>query len=216
MKRFLLIPFFLLLFVAGLFAQLGIQAGVNMANEIRSLSQEDITAGFKSENLTGYHIGLVYQVPFSSNESGFSTEVGALLSQKGSFFRYYEDDLQETIVEAYNELNYIEVPVSIRYTLSFGILGIYGYAGVYGGYLLDGKTVNEKEDEVLNMTFSRFMDKLDYGYTLGAGIELLKKIQIGASWAQGIKTNPISVQRTSSTISNSKNNTFSVNLTYLF
>ncbi|MDR1585629.1 MAG: hypothetical protein LBS07_05590, partial [Prevotellaceae bacterium] len=75
MKRLFLLSFFfvILFFTGGVFAQLGIKAGVNMANEIRSLTVEDIEAGFRSENLTGYHIGIVYQVPFSKEQSGFAT-----------------------------------------------------------------------------------------------------------------------------------------------
>ena len=208
-KRYLLLFFLMIIFSCQLFAQLGIKAGVNMATEIRSLKQEDIEAGFSPENLNGFHIGLVYQSTFA--ETRWSTEIGALLSQKGSFFSYKEID----IMTAYNELNYAEVPINIRYTLSLGALGIYGSAGVYAGYLFEGKTVNETKEEILYMKFSELVDKLDYGYSLGAGVELLDKIQLGVTWTRGIKTNPINIQAPNA-MPNSKNNTFSIGLVYLF
>lgn len=42
-------------------AQLGIRAGVNMANEIQTFDQEGISNAFHNDNLTGYQVGLVYQ-----------------------------------------------------------------------------------------------------------------------------------------------------------
>ena len=59
---------------ATLFAQLGIRAGINLANEIKSFSNEDISAGFSTENLTGYHIGLVYQA--MPQKSGLGGDLG--------------------------------------------------------------------------------------------------------------------------------------------
>ena len=65
------------------------------------------------------------------------------------------------------------------------------------------------------MSFSELTDKLDYGYSLGAGVELLDKIQLGVTWTRGIKTNPINIQAPNA-MPNSKNNNFSVGLVYLF
>lgn len=178
-----------------------------MANEIRSLSKESIEAGFKSENLTGYHIGLVYQSYLSKEKKGGAWEIGALLSQKGSFFSQ-EDNKLETVIKAYNELNYLEMPLNYRHTLSIGIIGIYGCAGLYAGYLFEGKTVSEAKKEVEYMSFTDFTDRLDYGYSWGFGVELMNKLQIGATWSRGIKSN--------NEKATAKNSLFSVGLVYLF
>jgi len=73
-------------------AQLGIKAGINMANETKSFSNADVSAGYESENLTGYQIGFVYQI--MRKKSGVGLETGVLLSQKGSFFCF-----DSTIIE---------------------------------------------------------------------------------------------------------------------
>lgn len=195
----------------GLFAQFGIKSGVNMANEIKSFSQAAITDAFSSRNLTGYQIGIVYQA--MPKKSGLGCEVGAMLTQKGSTFTDSTDIT--SIKEGYKELNYIEVPFSMRYRLTLGFIGIYGTAGIYGGYALSGRTVDEIANTVQDETFSTFMDHVDYGYNLGAGLELFKKIQFGATWSQGIKNTansnvglPLPTTAT--------NRVFSINLVYLF
>jgi len=204
-KSFFLL-FALTIFTNGLFAQLGLKAGVNMASEIKSLSQADIAAGFSTNNLTGYQIGLVYQA--MPKKSGLGVEIAALLSQKGSTID--STNLVNSITEGYKELNYIEMPLNLRYRLSLGFVGIYGFAGVYGGYALSGKIVDEIKEVTENETFQSFMDHVDYGYNFGAGIELFKKIQLGGTWSQGLKNT------SNSTTTTTNNRVFSINLVYMF
>lgn len=203
----------MLLCTSGLYAQLGIKAGVNMANEIRSFGQTAIADGFSSQNLTGYQIGLVYQI--MPKNSGLGVEIAALLSQKGSSFHFDSISVANTLKEGYKELNYLEVPLNLRYRFNLGIIGIYGIAGLYGGYALSGKTVNETANTIQNETFSSFIDHADYGYNFGAGVELFKKIQLGATWSEGLK-NTSSTNTDLPTPTTATNRVFSVNLVYLF
>ena len=196
----------LLFCTTGLYAQLGIKAGVNIANEINSYSVSDIKAGFNTSNLTGYQIGLVYQL--MPKKSGFGFEAGALLSQKGSTYN-------DSTSQGYRELNYLEVPLNLRYHVLISAMGIYGFGGIYGGYSLSGKTVNETTNNIQNETYSGFMEHVDYGYNFGAGVELLKKIQFGATLSQGIKNTSKTVIGLP-TAKNSTNRVYSVNLVYIF
>lgn len=210
-KRFTFLPI-LLICTSGLFAQLGIKAGVNMANEIKSFSQQAITDAFSSKNLTGYQIGLIYQA--MPKKSGLGIEIAALLSQKGSTFSD-STSIGDFIKKGYKELNYVEVPLNLRYRLTLGFIGVYGIAGIYGGYALSGKTVDESTNTTQNQSFQTFIDHVDYGYNLGAGVELFRKIQFGGTWSQGIKntSSDITGMPTPTTASN---RVFSVNLVYLF
>lgn len=195
-----------MLSASGIFAQLGIKAGVNMANEINFSSQSAIANSFSSKNLTGYQIGLTYQA--MPKKSGLGIEVAALLSQKGSSID--STNLINSIKEGYKELNYLEVPLNLRYRLTLGFIGVYGFGGLYGGYALSGKTVDETTETTTTEKFSSFINHVDYGYNFGAGLELFKKIQFGGTWSEGLKN-------TSSTAGTSiKNRVFSVNLVYLF
>ena len=195
------------------YAQLGIRAGINMANQIKSFRKEDIIAGFKTENLTGYHIGLNYQM-FSRRKTFAGGDIGLYLSQKG--FAYSDSTkLIDIVTLGYKEINYLEMPVNFRYRFSHKIIGAYGTCGLYGGYLMTGKSVNETENSVENMLFINIIDRLDYGYCLGAGLEFFKKIHFGLSWTQGLKN--LITQKTpdSSPQNNKDNRVFSVNLTYI-
>ena len=202
----------LLAFNSGLFAQFGIKTGVNMANEIKSFSRADIAAGFDSRNLNGYQIGLIYQA--MPKKSGLGFEIAAILTQKGSAFTD-TSTVAGVIQKGYRELNYVEVPFNLRYRLSLGFIGVYGIAGIYGSYELSGKTVNEITDATQNSTYPTFMDHVDYGYNLGLGLELFRKIQLGGTWTQGIKTTPTTTSGLPTPITSS-NRVFSVNLVYLF
>jgi len=199
----------LLLYTSSLHAQLGIRVGLNTASEIKKFDQQAISDGFNSKNLTGYQIGLVYQA--MPKQSGIGCEIGALLTQKGS--SYTDSTDVNSFKEGYTELNYLEVPFNVRYRLNLGLVGIYGIAGIYGGYALNGKVV--QENPVVPEAFSSFMDHVDYGYNLGAGIELFKKIQFGATWSQGLKNTANS--STSLPVPKTVlNRAFTVNLAYMF
>ena len=203
----------MLLCTSGLYAQLGIKAGVNMANEIKSFNQADIAASFNSKNLTGYQIGLVYQA--MPKKSGLGIEIGALLSQKGSTFHFDSTSVSNNLKEGYKEINYLEVPFNVRYRISLGFLGIYGFGGIYGGYALSAKTVEEISNVVETATFANVTDRIDYGYNFGAGIELFHKVQFGATLSQGLKN--ISIASTGlPTAASSTNRVLSFNLVYLF
>ena len=204
--------FLMLLLVTGMHAQLGIRAGINMANEINTFSQSELKAGFNSTNLTGYQIGLVYQV--MPKNTGFGIESGVLYSQKGSSFSD-STNIANVIKQGYKELNYLEIPVNIRYRLSLGGVALYGFGGVYVGYALNGKTVDETTNDIQDETFSGFSDHTDYGYNIGGGVELFKKIQFGATWSQGLKNTSASFGGLP-TPTKATNRVYSINLVYLF
>lgn len=194
------------------FAQLGIKAGVNISNEVNSFSSSDIQAGFNSTNLTGYQIGLVYQA--MPKKSGLGVEIGALLTQKGSTFSD-STNIADVIRQGYRELNYLEVPLNLRYHLIVGVIGIYGFGGIYGGYALSSKTVDETTNTTQNGIFATTKDHIDYGYNVGAGLELFKKIQFGAAMSRGLKNTSTPVTGLP-TPAKASNRVYSVNLVYLF
>lgn len=196
-----------LLCSTGLFAQLGIKAGLNMANEIRSFNRSDVAASFQSSNLTGYQIGLIYQA--MPKKTGMGVEIGALLSQKGSSFHFDSIDTSNILRNGYKEINFLEVPLNLRYHVILGLVGVYGFGGVYGGCVLSGSTATESTSTTEKETYKTFADRVDYGYNFGAGVELFRKIQLGGTWSNGIKS-------TSNTDSSFKNKVFTMNLVYMF
>lgn len=155
-----------------------------MTTEVKTFNRSEITNGFNSTNLTGYQIGLVYQA--MPKKSGFGFEIAALISQKGSSFND-STNIVGVIKQGYKEMNYLEIPLNLRYRLSLGVIGIYGFGGIYGGYALSGKVVDEMSNSTQSEIFASSTDRMDYGYNFGAGLEIFKKIQLGATWSQGVK-----------------------------
>lgn len=236
MKKTFLILALVTLSSVTAFSQLGIRAGVNMANQIKSFDNQELSAAFHSSNLTGYQVGLVYQLNPAYGASGMGLEVGALFSQKGGMFKLADDKTQllNSVIEGYKELNYIEVPISARYRLNFGgVVGAFASAGVYGGIAVEGNTTFKSKIGLIDnqlkqsVDFDDFMDRIDYGFNLGVGVELIEKIQIGFNWTQGLQKKDKSKglldqiklqnkQILSNIEQKSANRVFSVSVTYLF
>ncbi|MFV0392027.1 MAG: porin family protein [Paludibacteraceae bacterium] len=226
MKIKLTIFSMLLLMSASTFGQIGIRAGVNMAQEIQSFDSEDIATAFHSDNLTGYQIGLIYQM--NPKKSGLGFEIGALLSQKGGVFRFDSTGVVNSFVKGYREINCIDVPMSVRLRIDIGgVIGVFGTAGVYGSYALQGKTVYEGLAEISREeNFGNFMERLDYGYSIGYGVELIRKLQISAKYSQGLQKRDTSKSildivntesgGTPNVMATNTSKVFSVTLTYLF
>ncbi len=210
MKKFLKIFVVLFFLTSSLYAQIGIKAGINLANQIKSLSSQDIADGFNRENLTGYQVGLVYQL--NPRKSGIGAEIGILASQKGFSFSD-STSVANNVLRGYHEINYIELPLNLRYRIKLGFLGVYGYGGLYGGYALNGRHVIETENTASDIGFKEMMDRADYGYNVGLGLEFFNKIQFGVNWSQGIK-NTNTENDTAEDFT--RNRVFSIGLTYLF
>lgn len=204
----------LLYFSSVTWAQLGLKAGVNVSNEIQSLSASELMAGYNSQNLTGYQIGLVYQL--MPSKSGIGMEIGALINQKGSAYRVDSTSVNSPALEGYREIYYLEVPLNVRYRISLGTLGLYGFCGGFCGYALNAKSVNETNTTSEIISLGGFKKRLDFGYNLGAGIEFFKKIQLGGTWSQGFKTTANPSDELLLMPVNRKNKVVSVNLVYLF
>lgn len=200
----------LLLLATFAHAQVGIRAGLNMANEINSFTSQNIGSAMSSENLTGYHIGIMHQsVP---EKSGFGGDMALLFSQKGSSYTDAADAQNE--INGYRELNYFEMPFNVRYQLRLGFASLYATSGLYAAYFLSGKDVAQGNAQ--NVLIDNFVDKLDFGYSFGGGIELFRKIQLGASWSRALRNNNAAYTNTITGISTSQNRVFSLNLSYLF
>jgi len=210
MKRHIIfILFILAMCLPNIYAQLGIKAGVNLANEIKSFKKADIVEGFSKENLTGYQIGLICEM--FRKKSALGGDIGTFISQKG-----YTIIDNISLENSYKEYNYFEIPLNLRYRFSTKIIGAYATCGLYAGYILSGKSGILTESIVQNISFSNKEERYDYGYNLGVGIEFFKKIQLGLSWSQGLKNVITTFRNDESLALQNDIRVFNMNLVYLF
>jgi len=207
MKRFCITYIFLIVLSINIFAQFGICVGVNTSEQVRTFVQRP--EDFSTDKLTGFQAGVVWQNKFGN--SGFGTEIGAMFAQKGSYYSYNSASKD---IDAHDELNYIDVPLNIRFTPPLHTpINIYGIAGMYLSYLLGGKSTNDTDNTSEKMTFQSALDRIDVGASTGVGVQIFGKIQLGVTWNWGFMKTPDS---TSDFVRNFKNKNLSVNLTYIF
>lgn len=194
-------------------AQIYIKAGVNMSNEIKLFEGSSIQETFRSENLQGFNIGLMYQ---GLSKKGIGAEVGIVFAQKGSNFTY--TDSTTALIGGYNRVNYVEIPLNLKYIFRIGVLGIYATAGIYGSCAFSGKTILEEDTNIETLIqYNSFKDRLDAGYNVGLGFELFKKIQLGAAWSQGfIDMNTLEGIIPTGISTETNNRVLSINLAYIF
>ncbi len=228
MKKNVVLVALLLMSFTTAFSQLGVRLGVNMANEIRDFGMENVKKSFDSNNLTGFQAGVIYQA--NPSNSGLGLEIGALFCQKGGRVNIDSTSVANTVIKGYKQVNYFEVPLNVRYRLAFtDIIGAYASAGVYGGIAINRVTDVESKLKTLKKqshSFNEFTDRIDYGFNFGLGVELIKKIQIGFNWSEGLKkidankdfievltTNGYTIKPNFEP--KTKNRVFSVSLTYM-
>ena len=165
-KYFVFIVLFFLIGGIGAQAQLklGIKAGVNMSN-VALGSLEEVGGNFKTENLTGFQLGPMIE---AMTPLGIGLDLAVLYSQTG-----FKNALEN---EEY-KLNTLQVPVNLklRITLLPKLLKVYGTAGPYACLNLSGKL----KDQIETKTFG-------LGLNFGAGIELLKHLQVGFNYQVGL------------------------------
>ena len=164
MKKLLVIVASLLVAVSA-HAQFGVIAGVTSAHNNFSDAVKD--AG----NVTQYHAGITYKFDLGL----FAIQPSLIYNVKGSKLANFDGF---GTMEYKN--GYLELPVQLQVGLNLGIARIYGIAEPFIGYAITNSTsittgsVDFKWEEVPN--------KLEYGVGVGAGIELIKHVQISARY----------------------------------
>lgn len=159
----------------------GVKAGLSLAN----LKFEDNDLDTKLN--PGFHIGPMIDIPIGEI---FSFETGLFLSTKGLKISGNDD-----ISEYTNTINmyYLDVPLTAKLTHDLGNSKIYGMFGPYFGVGLIGKAKyemtydgdTESFEEDIEFGSDENLNRLDFGLTLGAGLEL-NSLLFGLSYDLGL------------------------------
>lgn len=169
--------------------EIGIKGGANFANILVKDNDETYSDDFKS--LLGFHAGVTVDFPFTDM---LAFQTGALLSGKG--FKVEDEDKDYDIaIKHTTSIMYIDVPLHLKATFGSDDLKIFALAGPYIGIGLSGKakseitfageTEKDEEDLKFGSTEEDDLKRLDYGVSVGAGIEI-NQITIGATYNLGL------------------------------
>lgn len=184
----------------------GLRGGLNI-NKVSFDGKKDI----KSDNQAGFFVGPVAEVKVPL--AGLSADIGVLYDQKKVKLEAGADKETKT-------LNYIDVPVNVKYTFGIGRLGgIYIATGPQFAFNLDGKQFDIGD---ISGTANQYeLKKSEFSWNLGGGVSLLGHLRVGYNYNFGIgKTAELkdaSAWDTSKKICKSfKNQTHQISLTYIF
>ena len=79
--------------------------------------------------------------------------------------------------------SYLDIPVNLKWKFGLPMLKIYAAAGTYVGFRLGGAKIWEViSDQISSKSFSA-------GINVGAGVELFRHLQVGATYQLGLTDN---------------------------
>jgi opacity protein-like surface antigen len=187
--------------------KIGARAGLNLTNISMKFDGTKPSGDEKSKMKPGFQVGVVGE--FGLGKS-FALQPALLVATQGCKFKV-EDYKSST------NLTYIQVPINAMYKLGVGNLNILFQAGPYLGYAIAGKYKWEedgkKESEKIEFGSDEEkhdMKAFDFGLGLGAGVELMKSLQIGLGYNIGL-ANLSNAEKTKA-----HNNGLALTVTYLF
>ena len=165
MKKLIVVVASLLVAVSA-YAQFGVVAGVTS-------SKSDIKSAIADvNNITQYHVGVTYKMSLGA----FAIQPSILYNMKGTKMNIAE--LSSTELDY--KTGYIEIPVQLQLGLNLGLARLYGFAEPFIGYAITNAATLSGQD--LKADWNNVKNRLEYGVGLGAGVELIKHVQVSVRY----------------------------------
>jgi len=162
----------------------GVKGGLNLASA--SLSDAWDAKG-NADNYTGFFIGPMVDITIPI--IGLGVDGALMYSQKGTKISF--DDLGSTTFKQQG----VEIPINLKYSIGLGSLASIYFAAGPSFYF------NMKSDD--DFTFNSVAGSLDYdksevSLNLGAGVKLLRHLQLGLNYNMGLTDSAKAKIKTSS------------------
>ena len=167
MKKLIVIVASLLVAVSA-HAQFGVVAGITSTKSNLKEAWADV------KNITQYHVGLTYKLDLGL----LAIQPSILYNMKGTKLDVASADV--TAAELDYKTGYIEVPVQLQLGLNLGVARIYGFAEPFIGYAITNSATLGGTD--LKANWENVKNRLEYGVGLGAGVELIKHVQVSVKY----------------------------------
>ena len=207
MKKLIVIVASLLVAVSA-HAQLGVIAGITSAQT----KFDNVDAAIaEAQNATQYHVGLTYKLG-----------LGNLLAIQPSII-YNVKGSKVSAVGGLGDFDfksgYLEVPVQLQVGVGLGDLArVYAIAEPFVGMAITETTVKGIVNDQ-KIEWDDFSDKLEYGFGVGAGVELIKHVQVCARYfwnMGGAKDAKVNVNEVKDIVTNKKANGVMASVVLLF
>jgi len=171
MKKFIVIVASLLIAVSA-HAQLGVIAGVTSSQT----KFENLDAANDAvQNVTQYHVGLTWKLGLGNL---LAIQPSVIYNVKGSKIEAIDG------IEDFDFKNgFIEVPVQLQVGFGLGPLArIYGIAEPFVGYAISNTQISSGGNDIADIEWDDVADKIEYGFGIGAGVELIKHVQFSVRY----------------------------------
>lgn len=147
----------------------GIKAGLNL----NTLELKDLKSNLDSENGVGWTGGVMteFQVPII----GLCFDLSLMYTRMNASSNMFTEDNKEF---AYNK-NFLQVPLNLKYKLSLPAVG-----HIVAPYIFTGPSFAFKLDK--NLVDDIKTKTCQIAWNIGLGLELIRHIQVGASYGFGI------------------------------
>ena len=174
MKKFI-IAIAALFVAASASAQIGISAGLTSSSTTLDGAYADVTNGAVNQ----YHVGLTYKIGIGNL---LAIQPSVLYNVKGSNFNV--EDLTSTSLNF--KTGFVEVPVQVQLGFGLGTLArVYALAEPYVGYAITNEVTTKSAIAAAantQQTWDNVKNRLEYGVGVGAGVELLRHLQVSVKY----------------------------------
>lgn len=149
-------------------AQFGIVAGLTSSKTDVSSAVNDV------KNIALYHAGLTYKFDLGA---GFAIQPAVIYQVKGAKIESIGDTSADQL-----KTGYVEIPVGFQWGPDLMAFRPYVFAEPFVGYQI---TSSDKVASFSDWT-SQAKNKFEYGFGLGAGLEIASHIQLSAQWFKNL------------------------------
>ena len=175
----------------------GIKGGFNIASV--KFNKDVLNA----ENINGFHIGPMLEF---MPESGIGLDVALLYSRKG----FYSKDITR---EGSFTNDYLEVPVNLKCKIGLPLVSPYFAAGPYVSFRVAGDSKKIVASNIVDQIEAK---SFGAGLNFTAGVEVLKRIQVGLTYDWGLTNNYQTFNAGSPSDYKGKGHTWLVSATLMF
>ena len=158
-----------LLMAAQAHAQFGVIAGLTSSKANAGDAVKDV------KNIALYHAGLTYKIDLGA---GFAIQPSLVYQVKGAKI----ESIGETSAEQLKS-GFVELPIGIQWGPDLLAFRPYAFAEPFIGYQI---TSSDKGNASFSDWSSQAKNKFEYGFGLGAGLEIANHIQISAQWFKNL------------------------------
>ena len=149
-------------------AQFGIVAGLTSSKTDVSSAVNDV------KNIALYHAGLTYKFDLGA---GFAIQPAVIYQVKGAKIESIGDTSADQL-----KTGYVEIPVGFQWGPDLMAFRPYVFAEPFVGYQISS---SDKVSTFSDST-SQAKNKFEYGFGLGAGLEIASHIQLSAQWFKNL------------------------------